>query len=194
MLLINKIKKRIIPQSKYPDFLRKRGVIIGENCEIYKSVNFGSEPYLITIGNHVRINGGVQLVTHDGGCWVLRDKNAGYEEEFQNADRFGKITIHDNVHIGTNAIIMPGVDIGENCIIACGAVVTHNVPANMVFGGGTGQMYRDIGRVCFQNTKKICKDKTYEHENKEKISFERNFLEKNKYTCHSIACILEAME
>lgn len=135
MLSFDGIKKKLISQSKYPDFLRKKGAVIGEDCEIYKSANFGSEPYLITIGNHVRINGGVQLVTHDGGYWVLRDRKAGYEEKFRNADRFGRITIHDNVHIGTNAIIMPGVDIGENCIIACGAVVTHNVPANMVFGG-----------------------------------------------------------
>lgn len=46
--------------------LRKLGADIGENCEIYPSVNF-MEPYLIHIGNNVRLNEGVQLVTHDGG-------------------------------------------------------------------------------------------------------------------------------
>ncbi len=144
MLSFDGIKKKLISQSEYPVFLRKKGVVIGEDREIYRSANFGGEPYLITVGNHVRINGGVQLVTYDERYWVLRDRKAGYEEKLRNADWFGRITIYDNVHIGTNAIIMPGVDIGENCIIACGAVVTHNVPANMVFGG-TGQMYRDIG-------------------------------------------------
>lgn len=62
---------KMLSQKKYIDYLRKEGVEIGKNCEIYKSANFGSEPYLISMGNHVRINAGVQLVTHDGGYWVL---------------------------------------------------------------------------------------------------------------------------
>lgn len=121
--------------SQYPEYLRKKGVHIGKNCEIYKSANFGSEPYLITVGNHVHINSGVNLVTHDGGYWVLRIPESGFGKEFENADRFGKIIIHDNVHIGTNAIIMPEVTIGKNSVIACGAVVTHDVPDNSVWGG-----------------------------------------------------------
>lgn len=122
-------------RSKYPDYLRRKGVKIGEGCEIYKSADFGSEPYLITIGSHVRINEGVRLVTHDGGYWVLRDKLAGYEEEFSDMDHIAGIHIEDNVHIGTNAIIMPGVTIGKNVVIGCGAVVTHDVPPNCVVGG-----------------------------------------------------------
>lgn len=47
-------------------FLRKLGTEIGENCEIYPTANF-MDPYLIKLGNNVRINEGVQLVTHDGG-------------------------------------------------------------------------------------------------------------------------------
>lgn len=47
--------------SKYPAFLREKGVTIGNGCEIYKTANFGSEPYLITIGDHVRINAGSNL-------------------------------------------------------------------------------------------------------------------------------------
>ena len=138
MRFIDEIKRKLVSMSKYPDYLRKKGVVIGKECEIYKSANFGSEPYLITLGNHVRINSGVQLITHDGGYWVLRNKNSGYGSEFRDADRFGKINIHDNVHVGTNAIIMSGVDIGENSVIACGAVVTHDVPPNTVVGGGAG--------------------------------------------------------
>lgn len=138
---------KTMPQSKYIDYLKKSGAQIGENCEIYKSANFGSEPYLIQIGNHVRINAGVQLITHDGGYWVLRSKQSGFGDEFAEADKFGKIIIHDNVHVGTNSIIMPGVEIGENSVIACGAVVTHNVPPNSVWGG-TSKAYREFTRVC----------------------------------------------
>lgn len=144
---IKLIYLKTMPQSKYIDYLKKSGVQIGENCEIYKSANFGSEPYLIQIGNHVRINAGVQLITHDGGYWVLRNKKSGFGDEFVEADKFGKIIIHDNVHIGTNAIIMPGVEIGEDSVIACGAVVPHSVPPNSV-GGGTCKAYREFTRVC----------------------------------------------
>ena len=136
----------MLPMKKYPDYLRKIGMRVGENCEIYKSAAFGSEPYLITLGNHVRVNAGVHFVTHDGGYWVLRDLKAGFGETFKNADCFGRIIVHDNVHIGTNAIIMPGVEIGENSVIACGAVVTHDVPANSVFGGVPARLIETLDR------------------------------------------------
>lgn len=46
------------------------------------------------------------------------------------------IKIGNNVHVGTNAIIMPGVCIGDNCVVACGAVVTKDVKPNSIVGGG----------------------------------------------------------
>lgn len=142
--MLKKIKFKLLPMSKYPDYLRKKGAKIGQNCEIYKTANFGSEPYLISVGNHVRINSGVQLVTHDGGIWVLRGAESLFQEEFKQADKFGRISIGNNVHIGTNAIIMPGVSIGDNCIVACGAIVTHDVPKNSVVGGVPATMIESI--------------------------------------------------
>ena len=106
------------------------GVRIGNKCEIYKSVDFGSEPYLIEIGNHVRITNHVTFITHDGGVWLLRGNLLP-----EDATIFRRIKVCDNVHIGMNAIIMPGVTIGENCIVACGAVVTKDVPPNTIVGG-----------------------------------------------------------
>lgn len=135
MSILKSIYKKIITQEQYVEFLRKRGATIGEDCEIYKSANFGSEPWLVSLGNHVRINSGVQLVTHDGGYWVLRHNDSGFGDEFASADYLARIKIGNNVHIGTNAIIMPGVTIGNNCVIACGAVVTHDVTDNTIVGG-----------------------------------------------------------
>ena len=112
-------------------YWRSMGVSIGERCEIYSSASFGSEPYLISLGDHVRINSGVNFVTHDGGVWVLRERY----DELKNVDLFGKITVGNNVHIGTNALIMPGVTIGNNCIIGCGAIVTKDIPDNSIAVG-----------------------------------------------------------
>ncbi len=115
------------------------GLKIGNDYEIHENVNFGSEPYLITIGDNVRITSGVEFTTHDGGIWVLRNMHL-----LDDADIFGKITIGNNVHIGKNSIIMPGVDIGDNCIIGCGSIVTKNIPSNSVAAGVPAKVIKTI--------------------------------------------------
>ena len=121
-------------------WLRNQGAQIGEHCEIYQHVDFGSEPYLVTLGNYVRITNGVRLLTHEGGLWVLRN----LVPQCENCDYFGPISIGNNVHIGTNAIIMPGVSIGDNCIIGAGAVVTHDVPDRTIVAGIPARKIKSI--------------------------------------------------
>lgn len=123
-------KKNTQVPADFIETSRKLGVRIGERCEIHSSVSWGSEPYLISVGDHVRITKNVQFITHDGGVWVLREKY-----NCPNVDLFGQIRIGNNVHIGINAIIMPGVTIGDDCIIAAGAVVTKSVPSGEIWGG-----------------------------------------------------------
>ena len=131
------LSRHLLKGEKLVQFYRKQGVQIGKDCELYNTVHFGSEPYLITLGNHVRVTHGIWFITHDGGYWVLRDKKSHLFNRFKNSDHILPIVVKDNVHIGINSIIMPGVTIGENSVVACGAVVTHNVPPNsIVWGGG----------------------------------------------------------
>ena len=157
-ILIEKYKKSSDPVA----YWRKKGTKIGNSCKIYASANFGSEPYLISVGDHVRINSGVQLVTHDGGAWVLR----GLKNEYKNIDLFGKIVIGNNVHIGTNSVIMPGVTIGDNCIIGVGAIVTKDIPDNSIAVGiparviETVSEYEEKHLKDFHQTKNMsCKEK-----------------------------------
>ncbi len=151
--LIQKYKKHRDPIK----YWRSLGVSIGERCEIYSSASFGSEPYLITLGDHVRVNSGVNFVTHDGGVWVLRECYADLKE----IDLFGKIRVGNNVHIGTNALIMPGVTIGNNCIIGCGAIVTKSIPDNSIAVGipahviETIEEYKDKHILDFDKTKAL---------------------------------------
>lgn len=129
--IINRIKFSLASDAQYIKMLRKEGVQIGDNCIISKSAYFGGEPWLIRIGNNTRITKEVSFITHDGGLWTLR-KCGLIDPE---AVKFGPIIIGDNCHIGWNVIIMPGVSIGNNCVIAAGAVVTKNVPDGSVWGG-----------------------------------------------------------
>ena len=129
--MFDNIKKKIYKKYNPIKYAQSMGVKIGENCEFQNDIFWGSEPYLIKIGNNVRITKGTKFVTHDGGVHVLRNI---YENE-KNIDVFGKIEIGNNVHIGFDTIIMPNVKIGNNCIIACGAVVTKNVEDNTIVAG-----------------------------------------------------------
>lgn len=159
--LINWIKLHKNPVR----YWREKGAIIGEYCEINAGASLGTEPYLITIGNHVRINDGVHLITHDGGVWVLREFN----NEMVDIDLFRKIKIGNNVHIGTNAIIMPGVQIGNNCIIGCGAVVTKNVSDNNIVAGVPARIIESLDefivkhRNDFEHTKNMIDNQKKEY-------------------------------
>ena len=54
------------------------------------------------------------------------------------------VRIHDNVWIGMNAIVLKGVTIGENAIVAAGSVVARDVPANVVVAGNPARIVREL--------------------------------------------------
>lgn len=124
------LKKIIFLYRKYFFSEHKRathmGVNIGNNCSL-GNISWGSEPFLIKIGNHVQITDGVCFITH-GAVWVLRDQDPTF-------DILGKIIIGNNVYIGNNALIMPGVTVGDNVIIGAGSIVTKSIPSGIIVGG-----------------------------------------------------------
>lgn len=136
-------------------FCRNLGVNIGESSQIMGTHHpFGTEPYLVTIGNHVRINDGVQFITHDGSVWVIRSmpelaKND--DIQLSDVDLFGRIVVGDNVQIGSHAMIMPGVTIGSNVVIGAGAIVTKNVPDNCVVAGIPARVIESIDEYYKKN-------------------------------------------
>ena len=122
--LITRLEFMLNNEYTIASYFRKQGAQIGNNCRIYIDT-FGSEPYLVKIGNHCTITNGVKFITHDGGCWIFR-------EEIPDLNKFGKIEIEDNCFIGLDSIIMPNVKIGRNSIIGAGAVVTKDVPPESI--------------------------------------------------------------
>ncbi|WP_246060646.1 acyltransferase [Nocardioides dongxiaopingii] len=120
-------------------FIRSLGVTVGDGCNFLGAnrATFGSEPYLVSFGDRVEVTSGVKFITHDGGVWVFR-------KEYPDLEVFGPITVGDNVMIGTNAIIMPGVTIGSNSVIGAGSVVTRDVPSNAVVAGTPAKFVRSV--------------------------------------------------
>jgi len=119
--------------------LKVAGLQIADDCRMMGLPDFGSEPYLISIGDHVTISSGVRLLTHDGGTFVFRSQPA-----YRKVIKYGRITIHDNCFIGTRAIILPNVEIGPNSVVAAGAVVTKTVPPNSVAGGNPARFIKTV--------------------------------------------------
>jgi acetyltransferase-like isoleucine patch superfamily enzyme len=130
--------------------LVRQGLQIADDCRITGTPDFGSEPYLISIGRHVTITGRVTFITHDGGTWVFRDR-----PEYREVIKYGRIVIHDNCFIGYGSIIMPGVSIGPNAVVAAGSVVTRDVPPDSVAGGTPARVLTsidDYARKCLAKT------------------------------------------
>lgn len=105
----------------------KAGVVFGENNSFASCFWSQAEPYLIKIGSDCQITDGVKIFTH-GGSKVART-------EFPRFDCFGKVELGDNVYVGNDALIMPGVTIGSNVLVAAGSVVCNSVPSGVVIGG-----------------------------------------------------------
>lgn len=90
----------------------------------------------ITIGDDVQIGPNVQLLTptHPLAADPRRDK----------LEAAKPISIGNNVWLGGGVIVLPGVSIGENTVVGAGAVVTRDLPANVVALGNPARVVRDL--------------------------------------------------
>ena len=121
---------RILYAKLFPlKYARKVGVNFADGeLHIYGKVGWGTEPWIITLGKNVHITDGTRFVTHDGGTLLFR-------HIVPDLEITKPITIGDNVYIGNNVILLPGVHIGSNVVIGAGAVVSRDIPENSVAVG-----------------------------------------------------------
>ncbi len=129
--LLTKIR-RIFVGGVNIDKLKRNGLVVGKDSWFGNGV-FIDPTFccLIRIGDNCTITSNAHVLAHDAST----KKTLGYT-------KIGQVIIGNSVFIGANVTILPDVNIGDNSIIAAGAVVTKNIPANEVWGGNPAK------RIC----------------------------------------------
>jgi maltose O-acetyltransferase len=124
-------------KEKYLRDLVNKGLTLGQNVGIVDSFFFDpSHCFLISIGRNCIICPNVRLIAHDAST----KKMLGYT-------KIGKIDIGENCFIGDSAIILPGVRIGPNTIIASGSVVTRGeYPSSSVIAGNPAKVLMTVDK------------------------------------------------
>lgn len=144
------------PEELRALFSELTGQAVDESFSLFPPVysDFGRN---ITVGRNVFINSGCCF--QDQGGIVLGDGVlvghqvvfATLDHDLDPAHRGGMfpapIRVGKNVWIGAHATILKGVTIGDNAVVAAGAVVTKDVPANTVVGGVPARVIKTIGRL-----------------------------------------------
>lgn len=134
--LLHKIGKKVrIKPPFYCDY--GSNIEIGDACDInYNCVMLDDNK--ITIGNNVRIAPNVSIYT------VYHPLDASARKDGIILSK--PIVIKDNVWIGGGATILAGVTIGENSVVGAGAVVTKDVPSNVVVVGNPARILKEINK------------------------------------------------
>jgi acetyltransferase-like isoleucine patch superfamily enzyme len=92
----------------------------------------------VSIGNHVNLAQGITVTALNHN---FSDTNKLIDEQGVSTQ---PVVISDDVWIGANAVILPGVTIGRHCVIAAGAVVTKDVPDNTLVGGIPAKVIKQL--------------------------------------------------
>ena len=116
-----------------------RGVKIKKQSSVWIGIGVlidNKRPELITIDEKVTISSGAKIISHSEPPLSFKEFNFFYKEN--------PVIIMSNVYIGANAIILPGVKIGNFSVIGAGAVVSKNVPCYSVVAGNPAKIIKKI--------------------------------------------------
>lgn len=127
--IYRKIYQMMIGKLEPVRYAKKIGVNFPKGeLHTYGKVDWGTEPWIITLGKNNHITEGVRFISHDGGTLLFRDR-------VEDLEITKPITLGDNVYIGNDVKILPGVTIGNNVVIGAGAIVSRDIPDNSVAVG-----------------------------------------------------------
>ena len=126
----------ILDSKKRTNYIVKNNIFghIGDNFFFQPRI-IPSDPKMVLFHNNVIVTSNVTFITHDVFHYGLNKLDKGKFEYLCKP-----IEVFDNVFIGCNTTILPGIKIGPNAVIAAGSVVTKDVKENTVVGGNPARV------------------------------------------------------
>lgn len=147
--------KRYNSSESYINYLRSKGVKIGENTYFFSPETTSIDPrksFLIEIGSYCKITSGVTILAHDYSRSVVRKRDG------INIGGSAPTVIGDNCFIGIKATILMGSKIGNNCIIGACSLVHGEFPDDCVIAGNPARVICSIEEYKEKRLKRIEKE------------------------------------
>lgn len=123
------------------------GAVIGEDCNICAHTFIEND---VVIGNNVTIKSGVYLwngISLENNVFIgpcVTFSNDKFPRSKQYPESYLRTLVKSGASVSANATILPGITLGENCMVGAGAVVTKDVPNNAVVIGNPAKIIRYI--------------------------------------------------
>ena len=120
---------------------RARGITIGDHVFIGVECYLDPvRPDLITIEDYVSLAGRIMILTHSEPTEPIRDLMG------EDMNKFGPVVIKRGAWISVGCLLLPGVTVGENSIVAAGAVVSKDVEPYTIVGGVPAKLVKRLPR------------------------------------------------
>ena len=152
--------------------LIQMGMTVGKNFNRLNGVILDpAHCWLIEIGDNVTMAPRVHILCHDASTKLF----LGYT-------KIGRVTIGNNVFIGAESVILPGVTIGDNVVIGANSTVTHDVPTNTVVAGSPAKVICSLNEYLEKEKNRMNNSICYgeEYTLRKQVSLEKRMQQKEE--------------
>lgn len=152
--------------------LIRMGMKVGKNFgRLHGVVLDPSHCWLIEIGDNVTMAPRVHILCHDAST-----------KQFLGYTKIGRVNIGDNVFIGAESVILPGVTIGKNVIVGANSTVTHDIPDNSVVAGSPAKIICTLEEYLRKERKRMENAPCYDEEYtlRKNVSLEKRLKQKQE--------------
>ena len=152
--------------------LMKMGMQVGKNFKRLNGVILDpAHCWLIEIGDNVTLAPRVHILCHDAST-----------KTFLNYTKIGRVTIGDNVFVGAETVILPGIKIGNSVVIGANSTVTHDVPENSVVVGSPARVIGSLDEYLNKERNQMAASPCYgeEYTLRQNVSYQKRQQQKQE--------------
>ncbi len=160
------------------DFTTEKLISMGMSCgknfkRLHGVILDPGHCHLIEIGDNVTMAPRVHILCHDAST-----------KGFIGYTKIGRVKVGDNVFIGAESVVLPGVTIGSDCIIGANSTVTHDVPCGSVVAGSPARIICKTADYIEKERKRMESCPTYgeEYTQRKNVSMEKRMEQKEALT------------